>query len=240
MEAGRKVGGVLVVERGDAAAFARQFLPVIVELADHGLRGDRSAVMDSLRRIRAEMRLERTTFDAAVVGDVVEKLDLVMERAAAEAEAERLGRPAKIDILQCLRSAGTITDAEYLAGLEMRAVGEAINCATVGAAAIDYARERVDGGKGWSEPELSSDGAGHPAAERVLAWARYVERNSPPVSGRSKRTALQVIWSAVGQNVPLRDIDRTSGCRKGTAAKVVKAGLGLYVAMGGAELPKCS
>ncbi|MBP2303314.1 hypothetical protein [Azospirillum picis] len=235
METGRKAGGVLVVERGDGSAFARAFLPAIVELADHGLRGDRAAVLESLRRIRTDLRLERTAFDAADIGDVVEKLDLVMQRAVAEAEAERAGRPAKIDILQCLRTAGTISHAEYLAGLELRAVGEAIDCAIGGAPAIDYTRERVDGGKGWSEPELAGGGVHHPAAKRVLEWARYVDANSPPVGGRSKRTPLQVIWTAVGRNVPLRDIDRTSGCRKGTTAKVVKAGLGLYVAMGGAS-----
>lgn len=267
METGRKADGVLVVERGDGAAFAREFLPTIVALADVGLRGDRNGVLEVLRRLRADltlertvdradviamgvadmkrrragMRLERTAFvDDGDIGDLIEKLDLVMHRAEQAANAERDGRPSTVDVLLGLHNVGTISYSEYLAGLELRAVGEVMATSVAGAPAIDYARVRVDGGKGWSEPELSAGFVDHPAAERVLGWSRYVRAHLPSVGGRNNRTPVEVIWQVVGRNVPLRDVDRTSGCRKGTAARVVKAGLGLYVAMNGAELPKCS
>lgn len=226
------VGGVMLVERAGEERLLAELLPPLLTIAEHGLRGDGRGVYDALGRLVLDLRQGRLELPAGAL--VAERLELLRERFRDRAPAaEWDGMPARVDVLRSLVNIGAIGEAEHRAGLEIRQAAVMAERAAHGVRAIDPARPVVDGGAGWSMPECWGAGASSsPLVGRVLAWARYVAGQGVELAGRRGRaTALELVHRVAVANVPLREVDRALGSRKGEAGRIVKAALTLYASM---------
>lgn len=225
-------GAVMVVERLGEERLLTALLPPLLAMAEHGLRGDGRAVYDALGRLVLDLRQGRLELPAGAL--VAERLELLRERFRDRAPAdEQDGRPSRVDVLRSLLTIGAIGEAEHRAGLDIRRAAELAERAAHGVRAVDPARPVVDGGPGWSMPECWGAGAASsPLVGRVLAWARYVAGQDVELAGRRGRaTALELVHRVTVANIPLREVDRALGARKGEAGRIVKAALTLYASM---------
>lgn len=229
--------GVMVVERaGDQAGdiAATLLLPALVAVAEPGLRGDREGVAAAL------LRLERGAL-AGCGAEVVERLRQLVSAFDAEVEAAVTGLPSRHDVLASMLRLGTLSESEYLAGVELRAVAQVLT-QTVAVQAMDPTKPVVDASAVWRLPAPSDVRSTLlPMIKRADRWAEYLGREARSIKSRRggkgpavETTVLALVHRVVQGNEPLSELDRSLRVRKGTCAMAVKAALTLYAQMNSA------
>lgn len=229
-------GAVMLVERGDGAAFLARLWPLVLALGVHGLAGEREAVRQTLVRLRGAvgervggLGVDRT---AEVIGGIDAAIDgyrRAVEEAAERTERDTVRRPARVDVVASMHRAGVLGDAEMAAALELRTVQAELG-RSFGLRAVDPGRPVVDGGPApWCLPADVAGVVLSEALRRTILWAEYVRTNGAPIQGkRGTLTVLELVRSVVVDNEPVSAIDRRLGIKKGTASMQLLAVLALY------------
>lgn len=233
-------GAVMVVERREAAAAERavmgRLLPSLLSVARPGLKGDREGVSKAVEAVCRDLA-EAGVVEVAPLVQLLTAFRAEVEADALAARDPDAARPARLDVLSAMASAGTLNEQQFLAGVELRTVAQLLGM--VGSvAAQDLTKPVVDGGGWWKMP----DPAGGwvmvtPMIARARAWAEWIRKNGCGYHGRRGRaTAAELVYRVVVQNESCAALDSALGIRKGSVAAAVSAALAMYVSLHGAAV----